>query len=72
MKLVNKNIEHNNVDNALNQAQLFLFLFGMTQTASILYVADKTGIVNEAISIVSIISAVIFFVLAFIVRKNSL
>jgi hypothetical protein len=70
-ELLTINFSRGNLDDALRQAQVLLFLCGMMEAAFIFLVAHKTNVVDEAILIISAIASVIFFTLAFIVRKNS-
>jgi hypothetical protein len=70
-ELTNKFLWQKNDESILEQARLFLFMCAMLQTNFIFFGTDKPNIVNEISLIISITSAVIFIVLAFIIRKNA-
>jgi hypothetical protein len=70
-ELTNKFLWQKNDESILEQARLFLFMCAMLQTNFIFFGTDKPNIVNEIALIISIASAVIFIVLAFIIKKNA-
>lgn len=54
----------------VEQARAFLFMCSMIQTAFIFFGTDEKNVLNEIALILSITAAVIFIILAFIIRRN--
>ena len=70
-ELTNKFLWQKNDESVLEQGRLFLFMCAMLQTSFIFFGTDKPKIISEIDLIISITAAVIFIILAFIIRRNA-
>jgi hypothetical protein len=70
-ELTNKFLWQKNDESVLEQARLFLFLCAMLQTSFIFFGTNKPNIISEISLFISITVAIIFIVLAFIIKRNA-
>ena len=71
MKQVSKTYFQHNTDNAIEQGRALLFICAIMQAATIFFVANKPGFINKVDLIISVITALVFIILAFVVSRNS-